>query len=65
MDFQAIYHFLFQSYWGIAVLVGAGLVITLILAVVLERRTKRIYRHREASPDDWSLFSDEKEGEQK
>lgn len=64
MDFHTIYSFLFESFAGIAVLVGACLVITLLLAVILERRTKRIYKHREANPDDWSLFGDDDSAEE-
>lgn len=64
MDFNEIYHFLFETFPGIGVLIGAGLVISVIVCVVLERRTRRIFRDRgPAEHDEWSLFEDAEEDE--
>ncbi|MDO5116878.1 MAG: hypothetical protein Q4D34_00085 [Eggerthellaceae bacterium] len=52
MDIGQIYHFLFETYAGIGCLVGAFLLITLLLAFLLERRTRRIYVDRPEPQDD-------------
>lgn len=60
MDASAIYHFLFETYTGIGILVAAGLVISLILCVVMERKTRSVYKDRGPKTDDeWSLFDDD------
>lgn len=65
MDFNEIYHFLFETFPGMGVLIGGGIVISVIVCVVLERRTRRIYRDRgPAERDEWSLFEGAEEGEQ-
>lgn len=61
MDFAQIYHFLFETYAGIGCLVGATLVISLIVAFVLERRTRKQFVDREPGEDDWSLFDDDED----
>ncbi len=60
MDFGEIYHFLFETYMGIGVLVGVSLVLSIILAAVLELRTRKTYVDRGPRDDDdeWSLFDD-------
>ena len=60
MDFGAIYHFLFETYVGIGVLVAISLVVCVIIAAVLELRTRKTYVDRGPSADDdeWSLFDD-------
>lgn len=66
MDFAALYHFLFETYTGIAVLVGVSLVLCIIIAAVLEMRTRKTFVDRgpksEDEEDEWSLFDDD-EGE--
>lgn len=60
MDVGAIYHFLFETYTGIGILVAAGLVISLILCVIMERKTRSVYKDRGPKTDDeWSLFDDD------
>ena len=59
MDFGAIYHFLFETFYGIGCLVGLGLVVSFIVCVVLEKKTRSIYKNHEKSEDDWSLFDDD------
>lgn len=63
MDFAEIYHFLFETTAGIGCLIGAFLIISVILCIVMERRTRKQFKHREKSPDDWSLFDDEEDEE--
>lgn len=66
MDFAALYHFLFETYTGIAVLVGVSLVLCIIIAALLEMRTRKTFVDRgpksEDEEDEWSLFDDD-EGE--
>lgn len=62
MDAGEIYHFLFETYAGIGVLVVSGLVISLILCVVMERKTRKVYKDRGPKTDEddeWSLFDDD------
>ena len=62
MDFGSIYHFLFETYAGIGCMVGAGLVISVILCVILENRTRKTYKDRgpkQEGEDEWSLFDDD------
>lgn len=60
MDFSEIYHFLFETVPGIAVLVGVGLVVSILVCAVLELKTRRRFRHRdEVAPDEWSIFGDD------
>lgn len=61
MDFGEIYHFLFETYAGIGVLVGISLVLCVIIAFLLELRTRKTYvdRGERAEDDEWSLFDDE------
>lgn len=65
MDFSAIYHFLFETMTGIGCLIGACLVISVIACIIMERRTRKIFKHREKGPDDWSLFDDDDNEEEK
>lgn len=52
MDFQAIYSFLFESYAGLGILVGASLIISVIAAAVMEYRTrKRFVDHADKERD--------------
>ena len=64
MDFEALYHFLFESFAGIGVLIGAGLVLSIIACIIIERRTRKVYKNHEKTADDWSLFDDDDEEEE-
>lgn len=44
---------------GILIIVGVGLVFFLIVAYILERRTRLIFPDRKRSDDDFSLFDDD------
>ena len=63
MDFSAIYHFLFETYAGIGVLIGASIVLCIIIAALLELRTRKTFVDRGPRPEDeedeWSLFDNE------
>lgn len=62
MDWLEIYHFLFETYAGICVLIGACLIISIIACVIMERRTRKTFVDRAPSEDDWSFFDDDDEG---
>lgn len=63
MDFNEIIHFLFETYAGIGVMVGAGIVLSLVLCVIFEIRTRKRYRNHDLPPeeDEWSIFEEEVE----
>ena len=65
MDFGEIYHFLFETYAGIGVLVAISLVLCIIIAALLELRTRKKYVDRGPSDgeDEWSIFDDGDGGE--
>lgn len=65
IDIAEVYHFLFDTIPGIGVLVGIGLVISLILCVIFEMRTRKRFRHHgeEDEIDEWELLDDVLEGE--
>ena len=59
MDFGEIYHFLFETYAGMGVLIGVTLVLCIIIAFLLELRTRKTYVDRgEEAEDEWSIFDD-------
>lgn len=59
------FNFIFGTYAGIGCLVGAGLLISLILAFLLERKTRRIYKDRgPAAPGESFFDDDESDGEE-
>ncbi|AJC11482.1 hypothetical protein JI75_01025 [Berryella intestinalis] len=66
MDFAELYHFLFETYVGIGVLVLSGLILSLIAAVVMEFKTRKTFVDRgpRTDEDEWSFF-DEEEDEKK
>ena len=52
MDLAEIYHFIFETYAGIGCLVGAGIVISIVAAVISERKTRRVFRDRGERAED-------------
>lgn len=58
MDFDQLYHFLFETPEGVGVSVLVSLVICILLAVILERRTRRKFQDRPKSEDDFDLFEE-------
>ena len=67
MELSEIYHFLFETYVGIGVLVAISLVVCIIIAAILEMRTRKTFVDRGPKSDDeedeWSLFDDDEENE--
>ena len=63
MDFAALYHFLFETMPGIGILVGGGLLVSVIVCLILERKTRKQFKNHEKTEDDWSLFDDDEEDE--
>ena len=49
----------FSSRQGVIALIVGGIMLFLVIAFVLERRTRAMYKNHEKSPDDWDLFDDE------
>ena len=61
---QAISDFvtwLFSDKVGVVCLIAGGAVLCLIIALLMERKTKRRYFNHEKSDDDWDLFGDDGE----
>lgn len=61
---QAISDFftwLFGERNGVICLVVAGIVLCLVIALLMERKTKQRYFNHEKSDDDWDLFGDDEE----
>ncbi len=46
MDFAYLYHFFFETMEGIACLIAASLVLTTIVSIILERKTRAMYKDR-------------------
>ena len=61
MDFGELYHFLFETIPGIGILIGVGLVISILASFIMERRTRKRFSNHEASEDDWSFFDSDDE----
>ncbi|MDO5042294.1 MAG: hypothetical protein Q4D92_02145 [Slackia sp.] len=62
MDFGSLYHFFFETFAGIGLLVGAGLVISVIACLIMEWKTRRTFKDRgpvEDEDDDFTFFDDE------
>lgn len=56
MDFV---NWLFNTRQGVIALVLGGILLFLIIAIVLERKTRAIYKNHEKSPENWDLFDDD------
>ncbi len=55
-------NWLFGTREGVFVLLGAGLLISLVVALVLERRGRKTYYNHAKSADDIELFGEDEEG---
>ena len=53
--------FLFGTYQGIGVLVGSFLVLSFLIAFILERRTRRVFKDRGPAAPGSSFFDDDDE----
>ena len=49
---------LFNDTTGVLCLIVGGIVICLMIAILMERKTKRRYFNHEKSEGDWDLFDD-------
>ena len=61
---QAIEDFftwLFSDKVGVLCLIAGGIVICLIIALLMERKTKRRYFNHEKTDGDWDLFGDDED----
>lgn len=47
MTIDQIYHFLFETFEGIACLLGIAILISILICIICERRTKKILKARE------------------
>ncbi len=61
MDWIGLYHFLFETYAGMGIMIGAGLVISFIACIIMERRTRKTFCRPSEGQDDWSFFDDDDE----
>ena len=52
------FDWLFNSRAGVAALIVGGIVIVMIIALILERGTRKQYFNHKKSADDWDLFDD-------
>lgn len=55
------FDFIFGSYAGLGVLVGTCLVLSLLLAFILERRTRKVFKDRGPAAPGSSFFDDDEE----
>ena len=56
-----LFTWLFTDKVGVLCLVAGGIVLCLIIAVLMERKTKRRYFNHEKSDSDWDLFGDDED----
>lgn len=63
MDINELYHFLFETMPGMGILVGAGIVLSILACIILERKTRKQFKNHAKTEDDWSLFDDDEEEE--
>lgn len=47
MDLEQIYHFLFETFEGIACLIGLCILVSIIACIIWERKTKKVLKARE------------------
>ena len=52
---------LFSDKVGVLCLIAGGIVICLIIALLMERKTKRRYFNHEKTDGDWDLFGDDED----
>lgn len=57
------FHFIFETYQGLGILIGVCLVLSLALAFLLERRTRKVYKDRGPAAPGSSFFDDEEDEE--
>ena len=53
---------LFNDRMGVVTLIVGGILLFLVIAFVLERRTRKQYHNHAKSADDWDFFDDDESG---
>ncbi|MGI6590083.1 MAG: DUF6724 family protein [Eggerthellaceae bacterium] len=56
MDWDALYHFVFETYEGIGISILICLVICVFAAFIAEKRTRKKYQDRPKGENDFDLF---------
>ena len=54
---------LFNDKMGVICLILGGIVLCLIIALLMERKTKKIYFNHEKGEGDWELFGEDEDSE--
>ena len=57
MSIESLYHFFFESFAGVGILVLAGLVISVLVCVIMEWRTRQAFKDRGEVEDDDDDFN--------
>ena len=55
---------LFGTKTGAIVLVIGGILVCLLIAFLMERKTKQMYFNHEKTENDWSIFDDDDEDDE-
>ncbi len=58
-----LFAWLFGDKTGVIVLVIGGILLCLLIAFLMERKTKQTYFNHEKTENDWSLFDDDDDDE--
>lgn len=64
MNAEEIYHFLFETFEGIACLLGIAILISILACVLWERKTKKILKAREDARKEREELRRQKEKEE-
>ena len=60
MDFEGLYNFLFGTMQGIGCLILGFLILSTVVAIFLERRTRATFKDRgDANDEDWKFEEEE------
>ncbi len=62
-DLYDLYHFLFETYAGLGILMLAGLVISFLAAFIMEGRFRKqfVSQPEEDEDDEWSMFDEDED----
>lgn len=60
-SFNNIIDWLFNDRIGVFVLLGGGVILTLLIAYLLEKGMRKQFYNHKKSPDDWDLFDSDDE----
>ena len=62
MDFDALYHLIFESYEGIGISLLVFLAVCTLLAFIMERRTRKRFHDHPKNEDTFDLFEEIDDG---